>query len=315
MSERRIVFACPFPRDQIAGGIRTTYRHAEMLRNHGVDVSVFSPDGHPVWFKSAAQVIDGTTLTVTPTDIIVVNEIIDDVSMNFLRLPARAHMFCQNQFYSFGSKLGMRNHCDLGIDSVYCASESIRDFYTSIYGYDDMSVIPYSVDDALFCPRPKALQIAYVPRKLPFEAEFIRTAFMKKYPNYRSVSWWPIDGKSEEEAAEIMGKSAVFLALGHRDSFGLPAIEAMSSGCAVVGFHGGGGLEFAHSDNGLWFYNDQVLNCVDALYSTVSGWEQQSQDVLRRIESGRQTAAGYNARRTLAALLKHFKFEAMHGGD
>lgn len=304
--EQRIIFACPFPRTQIAGGIRTTYRHAELLQKMGIEAAVFSPEGHPDWFRSGATVLRGPSLSLNGSEIIVINEIIDPVLANFLRLNARKQMFCQNQFYVFGAILGLKSHAELGISQIYCSSQSIQDFFSSVYGCRDLDVVPYAVDGALFRPGDKKLQIAYVPRKLPFEAEFIKTAFRKKFPRYQSLPWLAIDGATEEETARIMAESAVFLALGHRDSFGLPAVEAMSSGCAVVGLHGTGGLEFTSGENGVWFHSDQLLECVDALYAVVEGVERGDDAMVRMIAAGRSTAAQYNMERTCAALRHHF---------
>ncbi|MBC7905986.1 MAG: glycosyltransferase family 1 protein [Rhodospirillaceae bacterium] len=305
--DKRIIFACPFPRDQIAGGIRTTYRHAELLRGVGMDASVFSPDGHPTWFQSDAKVDLGPSLSVSPADVVVINEIIDPVIANFLRLPATKQMFCQNQFYAFGKLLDLNDHSALGISEVYGSSQSIRQFYHSIYGYADMDIVPYAVDGALFRPHAKKLQIAFIPRKLPFEAGFIQTAFRKKYPQFRSVPWVAIEQRSEAETAAIMAESAVFLALGHRDSFGLPAIEAMSAGCAVAGFHGIGGLEFAKPDNGMWFHGDQLLDCVDGLFQVVRGIHSGDAGTAAMVAAGRHMAASYDLDRTRAALLHHFQ--------
>lgn len=302
----RIIFACPFPRGQIAGGIRTTYRHAEMLRDHGVDALVFSPDGHPDWFQSRARVHQDSRFVFHPDDIVVMNEIVDDVALNFLRVAARKQMFCQNQFYVFGRHLGLHDHAELGIEQVYCSSQSIQAFFRSVYGYGELDVVPYAIDSALFRPADKRLQIAYVPRKLPFEAEFIRTAFQKKFPTWRSVPWVAIEGQSEQATAETLARSAVFLALGHRDSFGLPAVEAMSAGCLVVGFHGTGGLEFTTPDNGLWFHGDQLLECVDALAAAVHAVERGDDRAAAMVAAGRRTAARYNLDSTRAALLRHF---------
>jgi len=303
---QRIIFACPFPGDQIAGGIRHTYYHADLLRRCGVEAMIFSPQGHPDWFRSGAEVVSSPSFRFTANDIVVVNEIVSEVSLNFLRLPGQKQMFCQNQFYSFGPHLGLKDHAELGISEVYGSSLSIRAFYRQIYGYGDIDIVPYAIDATLFKPASKRMQIAFIPRKLPFEAGFIQTAFQKSHPQYRSIPWVAIEGRSEEETATIMAESALFLALGHRDSFGLTAVEAMSAGCAVVGFHGGGGLEFARPDNGDWFYGDQLLECVSALGAAVRRLEQNDPTTLSKITQGRRTAEAYNEDATLAALLRHF---------
>lgn len=306
MPPSRVIFACPFPRGQIAGGIRTTYRHAAMLRQGGVEALVFSPDGHPDWFVSEARVVGDPAFRFHPDDVVVVNEIVDDVALNYLRLNARKQMFCQNQFYVFGPHLGLRDHGDLGIEQVYGSSRSIAQFFASVYGLTDMDVVPYAVDGALFRPADKRLAIAYVPRKLPFEAGFIRTAFQRKFPAWRHVPWLAIDGMSETQAAEVLAGAAVFLALGHRDSFGLPAVEAMAAGCAVIGFHGTGGLEFADNANGLWFHSDQLLDCVDALGRVVGALERTEPWIAAQIAAGRATAARYSLTATQRALFAHF---------
>ncbi|HVI51677.1 MAG TPA: glycosyltransferase [Candidatus Sulfotelmatobacter sp.] len=303
---RRIVFACPFPHDQIAGGIRHTYRHAELLADRGIEAMVFSPRGHPSWFRSEAPVVTDPGFRFRPDDIVVINEIVSEVSLNFLRLPCEKQMFCQNQFYSFGPFLGLKDHAELGISQVYGSSRSIRDFYRQVYGYTDIDIVPYAIDGTLFKPAAKRMQIAYIPRKLPFEASFIQAAFQKSHPRYRTLPWIAVENRSEEETAAIMAESAVFLALGHRDSFGLTAVEAMSAGCAVVGLHGGGGLEYARPDNGRWFHADQLLECTAALGAVVRGLEQNDPEILAVAAQGRQTAAGYNRDATLAALAAHF---------
>jgi glycosyltransferase involved in cell wall biosynthesis len=307
MGTPRIIFACPFPRDQIAGGIRHTYQHADLLRRQGIEALVFSPQGHPSWFRSQAEVVSDPAFGFTSDDILVVNEIVSEVTQQFLRLPSRKQMFCQNQFYSFGQVLGLHGHDELGISEVYGSSLSIREFYRRVYGYPCIDVVPYAIDGQLFRPAAKRMQIAYVPRKLPFEAEFIRTAFQRGNPRYRTIPWVAINGRSEEEAAEIMAESAVFLSLGHLDSFGLTAVEAMSAGCAVIGLHGGGGLEFATADNGCWFFYDQLLDCVAALGDVVAELERGDAALQTRIDAGRRTAARYNEAATLAALLNHFQ--------
>lgn len=48
-----------------------------------------------------------------------------------------------------------------------------------------------------------------------------------------------------------MRESAVFLSFGYPEGFGLPAAEAMRSGCVVVGYHGDGGREFLTHDHGF----------------------------------------------------------------
>jgi glycosyltransferase involved in cell wall biosynthesis len=62
-----------------------------------------------------------------------------------------------------------------------------------------------------------------------------------------ALSGWdlvPIDGVPEAEVAKRLGECAVFLSFGHPEGCPLPPLEAMASGCVVVGYHGRGGREY-----------------------------------------------------------------------
>ncbi len=64
--------------------------------------------------------------------------------------------------------------------------------------------------------------------------------------------WAVIQNKSEAEVAAIMGQAAIFLSLSRFEGLGMTTLEAMASGCLVVGFTGIGGREYASRTNGFW---------------------------------------------------------------
>ena len=57
-----------------------------------------------------------------------------------------------------------------------------------------------------------------------------------------------IEDATQEEVASVLKRAAIFLSFGHPEGFGLPALEAMSAGCFVIGYHGMGGREFFHPE-------------------------------------------------------------------
>src|ERR1035441_8850742 len=66
-----------------------------------------------------------------------------------------------------------------------------------------------------------------------------------------SLEGWellPIIGVSEIEVAQRLGSATIFMALNAREGIGLPGLEALASGCVVVGFHGGSGEEYMTPD-------------------------------------------------------------------
>ena len=144
-------------------------------------------------------------------------------------------------------------------------------------------------------------------RKLPVEARFIQKLFKLKYAHLSSIPWQFIESKTEAETAEIFGNSSILLALNARESFGLVPIEAMASGCIVVGFHGYGGLEYATPENGYWFSPEYMEEVADALAGVVEALERDDPSLVRMREAGVVTAARYTRSHTRDALSRFYQ--------
>jgi len=83
-----------------------------------------------------------------------------------------------------------------------------------------------------------------------------------------SLDGWellPIDGATEAEVAGYLGGAAIFIALNEREGIALPSLEAMASGCVVVGFRGSGGKEYMEPDATVPIGDGEVAWLVAAL--------------------------------------------------
>ena len=89
-----------------------------------------------------------------------------------------------------------------------------------------------------------------MPRNLPEDLASIAAALKRRHPRFADVPWVEIHDVTQAEAARTMGESAVFLSLSHKESFGLPPLEAISCGCLATGYHGDGGREYMSAENG-----------------------------------------------------------------
>lgn len=305
----RIIFMTPFSRMEITGGIKTNYQHAELLAELGFDACIYQPDGQPKWFKSSARRLVGDQLILAPDDVVVFPEVLQGVSGEFARapLPARKVLFCQNQYYAVNALPPETSYRALGFTHFACSSVIAKGFLQRVFALPEVSVLPCFVDREIFFPRSKAMQIAVVPRKLPVEARFIQKLFELKYVKLGSIPWHFVESKSEAETAEIFGRSSILLSLSARESFGLVPIEAMASGCIVVGFHGYGGLEYATPENGYWFSPEYMEEVADALAGVVSGLEREDPNLVRMREAGAETASRYTKSHTREALSRFYR--------
>lgn len=294
----RIIFLNFFSRHEITGGIKVTYRCAELLTASGYDAAVWQPAGPADWLTTTAPVIIEPSIKLRPDDILIFPEALNPPFMELLkRQPAvRKILFCQNPYNLFNNAhVPHQSPRELGFAQILCVSDVSKNFLSGIFGYDDIITMPIAIDGALFRPRDKVLQIAYAPRKLRWHADLIRKLFATKFPEMRDVPWVAIEGVPEAQAAEIMGRSHVYLATGHFESCPLMALEAMSAGCAVVGYHGYGGLEYATPRNGIWHFNDEIEEVVNGLYRAVKGIQCNDTMIHAMIANGRTTAARFNA--------------------
>jgi glycosyltransferase involved in cell wall biosynthesis len=303
----RIVFLAPFVKTEISGGIKTAYRHAELLAELGFDACVYQPEGAPTWFDTRAKVLRSLTQPA-PGDVLVFPEAINGplVDLIKIRTAARKVLFCQAQYYALFNAIPPENYRDLGFARVACQSEIAKGFLERVLHFSDVGVIPCFVDSELFHPRGNAMQIAAIPRKLPREAAAIHSVFRLKYPELASIPWAIIENKSEGEIAEIFGRSAIVISLPFLESFGLVPLEAMASGAIVVGFHGHGALEYATADNGYWFPSDHIEETADALGSVLGALSAREPAILRLRDEGFATAARYSKDKARAALLAFY---------
>lgn len=306
----RIIYLCPFPKNAITGGIKTAYRHVELLSELGYDAHVWQPEGCPSWFRSPSRVI--TQLPedlLRPDDTLVFPEVIgfpDFTPLLRTTRPCTKLLFCQNQYYVFNELIPRTTFAALGFRDVFASSLACKGLLERVLHLRDVAVIPYDINHALFRPREKKLQIAVVPRKMPQIASTIGFIFKAKYPDTRHIPFAVADNFTEEQLAEVLGTSHILLALNQMESLGLVPLEAMASGCVVTGFHGYGGLEYANTETGFWHAPDQLEEVADSLYRLVKGVENAEPWVDTMREEGHKMARHYNCETTRKALADYY---------
>jgi glycosyltransferase involved in cell wall biosynthesis len=219
-------------------------------------------------------------------------------------------MYCQNQYYiQFPSMVGGGLE-ELGAHGIIGCSEAVRNFFKDVYGIPDVPILPCAVDPARFAPaKTKRRQIAFMPRKLPEDAAFIAATFTRRHPQFRNVPWVPIHGVSPREAARVMGESAAFLSLSHKESFGLPPLEAMACGCLVSGFHGDGGREYMNEANGWWADTGDWKACGDGLAAALQLLDQGGPELDARRRAMAETVERYSPAWLESALVAFWREE------
>lgn len=91
------------------------------------------------------------------------------------------------------------------------------------------------------CTGTKGKIVTYMPRKNTAFGCFVLNYISGKFLDYEFV---PIHNMNQEQVAETLSTSSIFLSFGGPEGFGMPPLEAALAGCKVIGFDGGGGAEF-----------------------------------------------------------------------
>ncbi len=306
IKNRRIIYLLknnPHP----VGGTAVIYEHVKILVDSGYDayISLQSVPGKDL-YKSSAPILahDGKFIWKS-TDIIVFPETFPDLIHAFKNAPVRKIMFCQNQYnlpFFIGSQQDFFS--EYLVDGLVISSEAIREFITSLYGLTDIRYIPYSVDTKVFFSRDKKRQIAYMPRKLPRDAIFLEAVFKRTYPQYAQIPWVKIHDLDREAGASILGESEIFLSLSYQESFGLPPLEAMASGCLIAGYHGDGGREYMNEQNGWWADASDWRTCVEGLAQALKLLDEGGEELAKMHQAMADTVAKYSQEKNESSTTK-----------
>lgn len=307
----RIVFLNYFSKDECSGGIKTTYHHAALLRAQGFDAKIFQPDGVPSWLNEKDwKNLVCQSISLEKGDVVVYPEILEGWYEQAIRapIPAKKVIFCQNPYYFFWHCHSRQELEEWGVEHLIVSSEWAKKSVQSVLGIDNVDVIPPCIDMSFFVPREKKMCIASAAWKwggvghLPPYDRLIFKIFRRKYPSLSSVPWIPIEGMPEQKVADTMGEATVCMALGRMEALGITALEAMASECLVVGFRGGGGLEYATSQNGFWHSPEEIEEVADSLALALELTSSNSQIWQRMRYSAKETARAYSQHKTEHAL-------------
>jgi hypothetical protein len=286
MAQNTIYFGFSLP--PVTGGDFVSQDHIAGLIRMGFDARAFygAPDnGHTQFNVPVARL--GTVFR--PDDIMVLGE---NHSFSAARaIAARKVMHNQNPYLTF-----------FGVESVAVLNayplEHIlvsSDFGAARLREMGVTKSIHRVHPALpdyFAPKQKNLQIAHAPGKREMEANFLKGYFRAMAPEYAEVPWVTLAGLSRPACAEAMASAAVYAALPLLESLGLMSLEAMASGCHVVGYTGHGGAEYASADNGDWIAEGDHADFAAKLCAACRLHESGAAD--SKIAAGRATAAQYS---------------------
>ncbi|WP_204911768.1 glycosyltransferase [Microlunatus spumicola] len=252
---RRVLYAS-FATKNLSGGVDVHLHHIALLRAAGIEASLWLPQpGTPAWMGDV-PVVTGPTVEVGADDVVIFPEA--PVVPGTDPAPgARKIIFNQNHFYTYATWDGPLDGYP-GWDpapAVWAVSEESAQVLRALNPSLPVTVVPPPVDPDLFTPAATRSGIALLPKKRPHEAVLLRR-LLEQDPRVPAGAVHVLADVPRSEVVRVLAGAAVFVALSHTDSFGLPVAEAMLSGCLVAGYDGGGGIALFDAP-GAWRVPEQ----------------------------------------------------------
>jgi len=309
-SGRIIFFLAPFTVP--FGGVATILDHVRVLSQNGISAWVAMPEQPTLDFyqTDAPTIVYRESLGVSEADICVFPEGLLGYNQALKGRPAKRLMFCQNQYYLPFSARADLGFSEFHLDGVIASSIAVQSCLEDLYGLQNIPLIPYAIDPSAYARESnKKRQIAFMPRKLGDYVSFIHATFVRMYPDYSDVPWVAIHQMTRREAAKVLSESAIFLSLSDKESFGLPPLEAMASGCVVAGFHGDGGREYMNEGNGWWAETGDWRACVRGLAAALDTFDKGGEVLEAHHRRAMQTVEAYSVEIMEEKLLAYWRHE------
>lgn len=246
-----------FPTHKPVGGIKVIYQHCILLKELGYEVYpliIGRYEGNFFGFNIELKYLKDVGYKLLPDDVVVCPEFNPYLGLRFI-CGSRVLLNQSQSWLYLDQRLDLqdkgKNYIQLGYDHIMNCSQHLAELMKQHMNVDSFSVIN-GIDSTIFKPKQEmrvAQRVLAFSRKHPLLIDEIRMECKRLKLNY---DFRVVDGLAEEQVIAEYQQADIFLATGFPEGFGLPPLEAMSCGCVVIGFTGGGASEFmVHNETAL----------------------------------------------------------------
>jgi len=247
-----------------SGGVKVIYRHTDILNRNGIDAAVLHQKRgfRAAWFENTTRIVYLQDTQIGAADYLAVPEVYGPNIVNIGKLlnidpgvkKAIINQGCYNTFFGYS----LETLCSGGLSTPYTmhdefvaaivVSENSREYLRHLSAGLRIFRIHNSINPELFTFSPPARkQICFCPDKHLEDAIQV-LAMLQLRGAICGYTIVPITGMHEQQVADVMRDSSFFLSTTYHEGFGLPAAEAMASGCIVIGYDGMGGREYFNDE-------------------------------------------------------------------
>jgi len=276
----RIYFMVQDTKGNAKASVRYIYQMALTLKRNGYNAIILheKPEyfgvsswlGEEYMTELDHRAIEGTSLEISPDDLIIIPEIYGFVMDQITKLPCGKIVLSQAFDHMFETLQPGQSWTQLGFYKCITTSEKQKELIQSVMRNVTVDVVaPYISDVFKKNEYPPKTIINIHTRDQRDTANLIKS-FYVKFPQYRWITFRDLRGLSENEFAEAMKDSFISIWIDQTSSFGTFPLESMKMGIPVLGLVPDIVPSWMNEDNGLWVNNKTII--VDVLSDFIQNW-------------------------------------------
>lgn len=255
---KNITYFCPITLTA-AGGVKVLCHHVELLSEYfaqDLACTLYFPENphHSIeWLDVSAHIKTDGNFNIEDTLIIIPEIWALSIGRQLAQSGIRYAILVQNGYYLFdeiqkgdGNALKEINEIYKKATKIITVSKLTTETLALTFKNLDEKIIQISPsinnNKFHFDSKYKKNIISYMPRKLATHSDWIIN-----YLTLNKLAGWEIvaiDGKSENDVANLLNSSKIFLSFSDREGLSLPPLEAAICGNIVIGYTGEGAREY-----------------------------------------------------------------------
>lgn len=317
-----IYYLCPEHSTPV-GGVRVIYRHVDILNQNGIPAYVVhqTPGFRVKWFENNTPIVywrnnkltrlfgkikrrmqPGATVELNifgsekrkigANDILVIPELYgpdlaDAYGRGIKKVVLNQNCYLTFKGYSFQRDRLITPYRHPDVLATLINSEDGENYLHHAFPDLPLARFRLSIDPQIFFyGAEKKKQICF--SQIKNKADALQVINILKFRGVlKDYDLVPFINVPQREVSRICRESLMFLSFGYPEGFGLPAAEAMASGCLVIGFHGGGGKEFFRPEFTYPIEQGDILQFARTVEQVIKDYETAPEAVL---EKGRLAA-------------------------
>jgi biopolymer transport protein ExbD len=275
----RIYFITQDTKGNAKASVRYIYQMAMALKKDGYNSIILheKPEYYGVseWLDEEFmtlehRAIEGTSLEVSPDDLIIIPEIYGFIMDQITKLPCGKIVLSQAFDHVFETLQPGQTWAQLGFYKCITTSNKQKELIESVMRNVSVEVVEPSISDVFVKNNFPPKTIVNIHTRDHRDTTNLIKTFYSKFPQYRWITFRDLRGLSEVEFAEAMKDSFISIWIDQTSSFGTFPLESMKMGIPVLGLVPDNIPTWMNEDNGLWVNNKTII--VDVLSDFIQNW-------------------------------------------